>query len=107
MNNFISKTIFPLVVIILLEMLWFATWLALPTTSFAGSAANSELVVCAEPRPRICTHDYTPVCATRDTGIRCITTPCPTTKEITYSNGCTACSDKNVIAYRPGACDSP
>ncbi|MEN8136718.1 MAG: hypothetical protein ABFS18_14475 [Thermodesulfobacteriota bacterium] len=84
--------------------------LALTTSSCSGTiaveatAAGHESVACLEPRPQICTHDYNPVCATRDTGIRCVTTPCPTTENKTYSNGCSACSDKNVISYRPGRC---
>ena len=87
-------------------------FLALATTSCVGTtdkeaiAATNEAVVCTEPRPQICTHDYNPVCATRDTGIRCVTTPCPTTEEITYSNGCAACSDKRVISYRPSSCEA-
>lgn len=89
--------------------------LALSTTSCANTDAQetpepesgqNEPVVCTEPRPQICTMDYTPVCATRDTGIRCVTTPCPTTENKTYSNGCTACSDKSVISYQAGSCES-
>ena len=72
----------------------------------SAAATGDELVVCSEPRPQICTHDYKPVCASRDTGIRCVTTPCPTTENITYSNGCAACSDKRVISYQPGSCEA-
>ena len=60
---------------------------------------------CPEPRPQMCTRDYRPVCATRDTGVRCVTTPCPSTEEKTYGNACSACADASVIAYREGACD--
>ncbi len=87
-------------------------FLALATTSCAGTidqeaiGVDNEPVVCTDPRPQICTHDYNPVCATRDTGVRCVTTPCPTTEEITYSNGCAACSDKRVISYQPGSCEA-
>ncbi len=72
-----------------------------------SAATGNEVVVCSEPRPRICTYDYKPVCASRDTGIRCVTTPCPSTENITYSNGCAACSDKRVISYQPGSCEAP
>jgi hypothetical protein len=48
--------------------------------------------------------DYRPVCATRDTGVRCITTPCPSTEQKTFSNACTACSDPKVIRHVPGEC---
>lgn len=53
----------------------------------------------------MCTREYFPVCATRDTGVRCVTTPCPSSEEKTYSNGCTACSDVKVLEYRLGACE--
>jgi len=60
---------------------------------------------CPEPRPQMCTRDYRPVCATRDTGVRCVTTPCPSTEEKTYGNACSACADQDVISYRNGACE--
>lgn len=60
---------------------------------------------CESPRPEICTKEYNPVCAVKDTGIRCITTPCPSTKEISYATGCTACADSKVIKYKQGACE--
>jgi hypothetical protein len=60
---------------------------------------------CADPRPQMCTMDYQPVCAQRDTGIRCVTTPCPSSEWKTYSNSCGACSDANVSGYRAGSCD--
>ena len=60
--------------------------------------------VCREPRPEMCTQEYRPVCADRDTGVRCVTTPCPSTEQVTYSNACTACSDPKVMRHRPGAC---
>jgi len=61
---------------------------------------------CKEPRPQICTREYRPVCAEVDTGIRCVTTPCASTKLKTYATGCTACADPKVIGYRPGACEA-
>jgi hypothetical protein len=64
-----------------------------------------DAIECAEPRSPICTQDYRPVCGLRDTGIRCVTTPCDSTEWKTYSNACTACSDASVARYRPGACD--
>jgi len=53
-----------------------------------------------ETRPDICTEEYNPVCATY---------PCYGDEYCTktYSNGCFACGDKKVIAYRPGDCSSP
>lgn len=45
---------------------------------------------CTSPvkNPPICTREYRPVCGEVDTGIRCITTPCPSTAEQTFSNLC-------------------
>lgn len=60
--------------------------------------------VCEEPRPEMCTMDYRPVCALRDTGIRCVTTPCDSAEWKTYSNACSACSDKDVIGFVEGEC---
>lgn len=63
-----------------------------------------KIVQCREPRPQMCTREYRPVCASRDTGVRCVTTPCPSTEWRTYGNACDACSDKAVYGYREGAC---
>ena len=59
---------------------------------------------CTDPRPQACTMDYRPVCATRDTGVRCITAPCPSSEQKTFSNACTACSDPKVSQHVPGEC---
>lgn len=67
-------------------------------------ADTTKLQTCPDARPQICTQQYSPVCAQRDTGIRCVTTPCPSTENKTYSNGCTACADTKVQGYLPGAC---
>lgn len=63
-----------------------------------------EYKACKDPRPQICTKEYRPVCAKRDTGIRCVTTPCPATTLVTKSTACVACSDKKVLGYTLGAC---
>jgi hypothetical protein len=70
----------------------------------AAKADDAKPTTCTNPRPQACTMDYTPVCATRDTGIRCVTTPCPSSEKKTYSNGCGACSDPKVSEYVQGAC---
>ena len=62
-------------------------------------------VECKEPRPEMCTQDYRPVCATRDNGMRCVTTPCDSTETKTYSNGCMACADPAVYFHHEGACE--
>ena len=69
----------------------------------AGPAAGA--VECRDPRPEMCTQDYRPVCATRDTGVRCVTTPCDSTETATYSKGCMACADPAVYHYSEGACE--
>lgn len=68
------------------------------------STKDPELTQCPEQRPQMCTMDYRPVCATRDTGVRCITTPCPSSEQKTYSNGCSACADPAVIGYIADEC---
>ena len=92
-------------------------WLAcalLVNAAFACARMNSTrpdtanlLFVCAEPRPEICTQHFDPVCARRDTGIRCVTTPCDSYELQTFPNGCSACSDLKVLDYRYPACASP
>ena len=58
-----------------------------------GTLQPKDRVLCKEPRPAICTMDYRPVCGlSKDE------------TEKTYSNGCSACSNPEVIAYIPGAC---
>lgn len=68
--------------------------------------SQNTLINCPEQRPQVCTMGYSPVCATRDTGVRCITTPCPSTEQKTYSNGCSACADIAVIGYVVDECPS-
>jgi hypothetical protein len=65
---------------------------------------KKEPVTCTNPRPQVCTMIYAPVCATRDTGVRCIKAPCPSEEQVTKSSGCNACSDEKVISYVEGEC---
>jgi len=60
-----------------------------------------------EERAQMCTREYAPVCAERDTGIRCVLPPCSEATEMkTYSNACTACADLDVYGYYgEGACE--
>jgi len=63
-------------------------------TSADHSADNSVAATpCHDPRPQICTNDYTPVCALLKNGVL-----------KTYGNGCTACSDSAVDSFKPGEC---
>jgi len=59
---------------------------------------------CTDPRTQVCTREFRPVCSKVDTGIRCVTTPCPSTENKTSSNACTACADPKVHGYWPSAC---
>ena len=63
-----------------------------------------EQTQCKSPRSEMCTREFRPVCATRDIGVRCVTTPCPSTERVTKSNACTACADEKVFSYIAGAC---
>ena len=76
------------------------------TPPVATSPVISSQTQCKSPRSQMCTREYRPVCATRDTGIRCVTTPCPSTEKFTKSNACTACADEKVFSYAEGACTS-
>ncbi len=58
-----------------------------------ASASVSELTVCDEPRPQICTSEYNPVCASYNNG-----------RKKTESTGCTACAIHEVNGYIMGVC---
>jgi len=62
-------------------------------------------IQCPEQRAQMCTREFMPVCATRDTGVRCVTAPCPSSEQKTYGNACTACADEKVIGYIANACE--
>jgi hypothetical protein len=77
-----------------------ATEASEPTTTVAA-----DVHVCEGPRPEMCTAHYDPVCAQRDTGIRCVKAPCNAAAEPReYSNACAACQDPKVHSYTPGPC---
>ena len=59
-------------------------------------ATKPDLILCSDPRPEVCTMDYTPVCALRAAAA--------TEQWKTYANACTACSDEAVKGYRENAC---
>lgn len=67
--------------------------------------AQAPLKQCETPRPEFCTREYRPVCGLRDTGVRCVTEPCPSTESKTYGNACDACADETVLGYAEGACE--
>jgi hypothetical protein len=55
---------------------------------------SPKVVQCMEPRPQICTMEYLPVCADLRAGAK-----------RSYASGCVACSDANVVGYRPDRCE--
>ena len=55
--------------------------------------------------PKFCTLQYAPVCGQKDTGIRCVTTPCPSKEIKTYGNLCQLNVDKAEYLYE-GECRS-
>lgn len=65
---------------------------------------NPEWIACPEERAEICTQIYQPVCATIDTGIRCVTAPCPSETTQTFGNACSACADPRAFGYSSGEC---
>jgi hypothetical protein len=70
---------------------------------FAGDLEWKE---CPEQRPEVCTQHYLPVCGRVDTGIRCVTTPCPSYTFTSFGNACTACANYDVTAYTDGSCEA-
>ena len=77
-------------------------WLLVAATSGCAApgdgapppAETRDLVTCSDPRPQMCTMQYDPVCARLGSG--------DAVEWRSYSNGCTACGDPAVSAYRPG-----
>jgi len=68
------------------------------TLGCASTKTHEDVIFCKDPRPEICTMDYTPVC-----GLQLVS---GTEQWKTYSNACTACSDSTVVGYKKDACDS-
>ncbi|MGI9227211.1 MAG: hypothetical protein ACR2PU_00310 [Gammaproteobacteria bacterium] len=63
-------------------------------TSCDTSSDNETLdTMCSEPRPEVCTMEHDPVCGYKSDG---------TSK--TYSNGCSACTEIEIIGYKNGEC---
>lgn len=80
---------------------------------FISSPGNQKYNTVAEARaavqvfvdgPTMCPLNYAPVCGQKDTGIRCVTTPCPSIENKTYGNVCQLNADKAVFLYA-GECE--
>ncbi len=71
-------------------------YLLVTASACTSAQINTELKVCTEPRPEICTMDYTPVCG--------LQTVSGKEQWKTYSNACSACSDSSVSGYVENAC---
>lgn len=69
----------------------------------ASPQVVDEVTVCTDEmkQAEICTMEYAPVCGLVE--VQCVTEPCDPVPE-TFSNGCVACSQGNVISYTPGQC---
>ncbi len=87
---------------------------AAPTASLASApppppvpnhdAAQIKVTPCPAQRSEICPSVHKPVCAQRDTGVRCVRAPCPSEASVTFSNACSACRDPKVSGYVEGEC---
>ena len=93
-NQWFSPLQLSTAALLMLSLLTLTACASVPMADSTLKKDNSEsLTFCSEPRPQICTMDYQPVCAElKDGGSK------------TYSNGCSSCSDANVVGYRDGEC---
>ena len=58
-----------------------------------AAPGSTDVILCENPRPQMCTREYAPVCATLSNGT-----------QQTYATACTSCSDTSVISYVDGEC---
>lgn len=81
---------------------------AKPTAPKVEPPVERVSTTCPEQRPQMCTQQYDPVCGYWSEGVPCKPgVPCPAIaviKKKTYSNSCSACSDKKVKGYTKGQC---
>ncbi len=76
-----------------------------PAESPQANIRAAGTIACKTPRPKICTREYRPVCASKFNDIQCKKAPCPDTDKVTYANACVACSDHNVRSYGAMSCE--
>jgi hypothetical protein len=92
--------------IIILMLLALVLFFAVDPLDKPNEAPIKDHIPC-QPEQRnadACIEIFQPVCGLVDTNIRCITEPCPSSKQQTFSNSCHACRDKNVLGYTRGEC---
>jgi len=63
-------------------------------TLSSNGVSSDAATTCAEPRPRVCTMVYQPVCAQLYAG-----------SKATYASACNACADIAVESHEPGQCE--
>ena len=59
------------------------------------ASPESDWTICKDPRPKICTMEYDPVCVITTSGLR-----------RTYPSPCNACADVAVEGHKPNACEA-
>ena len=59
----------------------------------SSPAQIENRITCKDPRPEVCTMNYLPVCGFDSNN-----------NAKTYSNACSACSDKKVVKYIKNEC---
>ena len=64
-----------------------------PAPIVGSSVSQGTGTACAEPRPQVCTMEWSPVCANTLAGA---------SKQ--YASACNACADDQVSAYQSGEC---
>lgn len=74
-------------------------------TEQMNATQTEEFTTCPDNRPEICTMEYNPVCGLIDNGVRCVTEPCANYDAVTFSNGCSACSEQNTLGHYQGTCE--
>ncbi|MFK5986830.1 MAG: hypothetical protein QM479_15595 [Pseudomonadota bacterium] len=73
--------------------LFFLATNCLASEIIGAGSAEPNAISCPEKRLSMCTREYRPVCGLNQNN-----------EQKTYSNACTACSNKQLISYLPLAC---
>lgn len=72
-----------------------ACFLSVAACAHDSHEEEKQITLCKDPRPQMCTMNYTPVCGLIEK------------KEVkTYGNACGACGDVNVSAYLAEECQA-